>query len=281
MDVPRLDAERLEARFGRTLLLVVPHMDDEVLACGGMLAAWPEGVRVHLAYATDGARSSPEPGAWRGNPRPELPPVRVREAQEALAMLGVPAANLHFLGFPDGELFRHRKAFEADLDALVQRVEPDSILVPFRYDRHPDHLAINRVATGLYGRHPHIQLFEYFVYYRWRLLPGGDVRRYIRPEQLVSVDIRANAPLKRKALDCFRSQTTPFFEWQHRPNLTEALLDEVCASDEVFLQHSPDLPGTRVFTGLRSWIPIAHRLEPVLKTAKDRAVALWRRERRA
>ena len=51
-------------------------------------------------------------------------------------------------------------------------------------------------------------LVEYFVYYQWRLLPEGDVRQYIRPDQLLEVDTAASGIKKRTALDFFKSQTT-------------------------------------------------------------------------
>jgi hypothetical protein len=39
--------------------------------------------------------------------------------------------------------------------------------VPFRFDRHPDHLAVNEVMTDLcLRRRCSATLWEYFVYYR-------------------------------------------------------------------------------------------------------------------
>src|SRR5918993_3613102 len=50
--------------FPGTILVVAPHMDDEVLACGGTIARLPSPARVHLVYATDGARSCSPVVPW-------------------------------------------------------------------------------------------------------------------------------------------------------------------------------------------------------------------------
>jgi LmbE family N-acetylglucosaminyl deacetylase len=146
--------------------------------------------------------------------------------------------------------------------------------VPFRYDRHPDHLAVNRAVTAAYlaGAYDG-SLTEYFVYYRWRLLPGGDLRRYVRPDGLVSVDIRSVAGRKREALACFASQTTRYYAWQTRPILTSGLLDEECRGPEVYLRFDASRAGAAVFTRAAPWIRIAHRLEPKLQKCKYYAKA--------
>ena len=260
------------------VLIAVPHMDDAVLACGGTIAQLPKKECVHVVYATDGSRS-PEPVVpWRDRVEVDLFAIRKAEARKAMGQLGVPQSNLHFLGLPDCRLPRHGRELEQGLREAVERIRPDCILTPFRFDRHPDHLAVNRaVLRRLAQGEPAVRVIEYFVYHQWRLLPEGDVRAYLRPGLLRKVAIQGVSELKRNALDCFESQTTRFFEWQSRPNLTGALLDDVSRGEEYFLVYEPALPGTRVFARSTAWIRIAHRLEPFLKRHKDRVVALTRR----
>jgi LmbE family N-acetylglucosaminyl deacetylase len=103
--------------------------------------------------------------------------------------------------------------------------------MPFRFDRHPDHLAVNHAVIGAQrqGLVAPARLYEYFVYYRWRLLPGRDLRRYIHPHHLLAVDTEVVSRQKRQALDCYASQTTLFSPWQTRPILTPAArVREVC-----------------------------------------------------
>jgi hypothetical protein len=125
------------------------------------------------------------------------------------------------------------------------------------------------------GKKPDISLTEYFVYYRWQLIPGKDIRKHIRPEHLLAVDIEKHALTKKRALICFKSQTTCFFDWQDRPILPDLRLDETCHSPELFLRSSPDYPGASVFAGPRFWIRLVHGIEPSLKRSKDQALAFW------
>jgi LmbE family N-acetylglucosaminyl deacetylase len=263
--------------FPYDIAVISPHMDDEVLGCGATLAQLPQKNQIHLIYATDGSQSSLPAARWLGGTTPELSRTRQKEARSAAGVLGIPNSNVHFLDFPDGRLSHHLPTFGKALTNILKAIRPVHLLVPFRYDRHPDHLAVNRAAISLrQSRAYKAELFEYFVYSNWRLLPEQDIRRYISPLQLLEIDIKPEASLKRQALECFESQTTRFYPWQQRPNLTQSLLDQVCRSPEAFLRYDPALPGAAVFNRARAWIRLAHALEPPLKRGKDRAVALVR-----
>ena len=54
-------------------------------------------------------------------------------------------------------------------------------------------------------------MFEYFVYSRWRLLGTGDVRDYLPSESLHRLQPGTASDIKRRALECHRSQTTCFY----------------------------------------------------------------------
>ncbi len=253
------------------VLLAVPHMDDCVLACGGTIAQLSDPARVHVVYASDG-RASPEPVIpGRDRVTHDLFEVRRAEAIAAMERLGIPESQLHFLGLPDRRLRAHLPSLRAALADLRSRIGAERIAAPFRYDQNPDHLAVHAAARDSGAR----SLIEYFVYYRLRLLPGGDLRSYLCPELRREVDISAASRVKRAALACFESQTTRFYPWQTRPNLTPELLDEVSTAPEVFVCDAP--PDGRVFARGAARIRVLHRLEPALKRPKDRAVALLRR----
>lgn len=263
--------------FQGTIAVLVPHMDDAVLACGGTIAQLADKAQAHVIYATDG-RKSPTP-IWPGRAKTEvdLCPIRMTEARQALATLGIPDANIHFLNLPDGRLRYHKPELYQSLSEHLQRLQPAFIWMPFRYDRHPDHVTLNHVTVALHQQEIFsAKLVEYFVYYQWRLLAAGDIRAHIKSGQLVQVSNTTVADLKRGALDRFVSQTTRFFPWQTRPNLTSQLLDEVSSEPEILLPYDPEFPSASVLEGPIFWIKIAHRLEPVLKKHKDQAVAIMK-----
>ena len=195
--------------------------------------------------------------------------AREKESEHAVGVLGIPAANLTFLRLPEASLRSHRVTLKRRLLEFLDACDPDHVLLPFRYDRHPDHLAINHAITDAHRAGlVRARLTEYFVYYRWRLLPRRDIRGYVDPGRLVEVEIADVASRKREALDCFASQTTRFYPWQTRPILTPQLLDEECAGPELFLPYDPEAPGAAVFTSTVPWIRIVHRLEPRLQKWK-------------
>lgn len=246
-----------------TLVIVAPHMDDEALACGGLIAKLPEKQRIHIIYATDGMKS-PAPIMTGDQITPDLGKVRMSESVRAMDLLGLPEQNLHFLCLPEAELKDNTPALQKLLDEKFEELAPQYIFAPFRYDRHLDHLAVNHVVVAALRQNiVQAQLIEYFVYYRWRLLPKRDIRKYIKPQYLVTLDISGVAALKRRSLDCFASQTTIYYPWQTRPILTSTLLDEECAQPEYFLMNA-SFSGTAVFSNLILWIRLAHRLEPIL-----------------
>ena len=253
-------------------------MDDEALACGGLIAKLPDKGRIHILYATDGMKSPAPIVPGRDFITPDLGEIRVQESISAMTLLGVPIENLHFLRLPEAQLQKHRQKLQSKLQKLIVDIEPDHIFIPFRYDRHPDHLSINQIVSKAYQQgHHQAQIVEYFVYYRWKLLPLRDIRKYIKPQYLIKISIDDVAHVKRMALDSFKSQTTIFYPWQTRPILKSSLLDEECQNPEYFLLHDPANPGTAVFSKAIYWIRIAHRLEPFLQKRKYLLGALFKR----
>jgi len=264
--------------FKGRILIVAPHMDDEALACGGLIARISNKERIFILYATDGTRSPSPIIPGLDSITTELGKIRENESLTAMKYLGIPEKNINFLGLPEANLRKYLSKLQKLLLEVIQVINPDFIFIPFRYDRHPDHLSVNHVLSlaqknGLFKS----QLIEYFVYYRWRLLPQGDIRKYIRAENLVYIDISDVSQLKRTALNFYKSQTTKYFSWQTRPILTPKLIDEECNHPELFLLLNQSQPGTDIFTRLKLWITLAHRIEPYLQKWKYLASAYIKR----
>ena len=229
------------------VLVLAPHYDDEILGCGACLAGLKDKSAVRVAVACDGRGTpglhpdSTVPGA------PDIGAVRAAESRAALAVLGIPASAVEDLRFPDGSLTAQRAELRLALERLVEETRPAAVFAPFRFDRHPDHIALSRAALDLPAvREGRTALFEYFVYTRFRLFPKGDIRNVVRRDCLLGGEPGEAAFLKRRALDCFVTQTTRYFSWQMRPVLTERLVRDGSAGPELFLVAPPGAPDRTV-----------------------------------
>ena len=126
------------------LVVVAPHPDDEVLACGGLLvhaqaAGWP----VLVVAVTAGERSH---GAATPGRRLRLARQRGYEQRRSVAALGMAAATLRALRLPDGGVTRQAALLERRLTALF--APGDTVVVTSHCDGHPDHEASGRAASA-------------------------------------------------------------------------------------------------------------------------------------
>lgn len=130
---------------GARLVIAAPHPDDEVLACGGLLAAMADRVEdLHLISVTDGDASHPGSGLW---PVPRLRAQRRLESECALTRLGLDVSRLSWqrLSLPDARVGEYQDTL---LAALTQALRPgDFLLSTWRYDGHGDHEAVGRAAA--------------------------------------------------------------------------------------------------------------------------------------
>ncbi|MFQ5680123.1 MAG: bacillithiol biosynthesis deacetylase BshB1 [Gemmatimonadota bacterium] len=108
------------------VLAVGAHPDDVELTCGGTLVRCTEqGYRVGILDLTRGEM------ATRGSPE-----LRSEEAARAAEALGV--AVRENAGLPDAGLFNTRESRNC-LVAILRRLRPGLVILPFYRGRHPDH----------------------------------------------------------------------------------------------------------------------------------------------
>lgn len=259
------------------VLIVAPHMDDEVLGCGGTIAQLPDKTKVYCIYVTDGSRSHKPILPWLPQPVAGLSKVRMDEAGAALAVLGIPQDNAIFLGLPDSQLRKCETRLLQLLTEHIRRLRPDHIFVPFRFDRHPDHLVVYKITQkALQEMGNSAGLVEYFIYYRWKLLPKGDIRAYIPSERLLRISIDSTADVKREALECYKSQTSLVAGWQRSPIISPSSIEERCSEPECYVLTGEKDQRVELFKNKDLLIRLVHMVEPRLKRVKDRVVGLIR-----
>jgi LmbE family N-acetylglucosaminyl deacetylase len=135
------------------ILVLAPHMDDEVLGCGGAIALHRRaGANVTVVFLTDGRWGSSGLrgllGAELREAQARLVDSRKQEARAALRILDI--ANVEFLDAPDGALDGDQGAPER-LRAVLARTSPQIVYLPSFLEQHPDHRAANTVLINAVG----------------------------------------------------------------------------------------------------------------------------------
>ncbi len=135
------------------VMILAPHADDESLGCGGLIATSVErSAPPQVLIMTDGTGSHPKS---RTHPPPVLRALRQQEAREAVAILGLPATRLGFLGLRDTAAPMDGPAFQRAVAAVEARCRAAGIatlLAPWAEDPHGDHVAVHRMAVAVAAR---------------------------------------------------------------------------------------------------------------------------------
>ncbi|MCR6546276.1 PIG-L deacetylase family protein [Dehalobacterium formicoaceticum] len=125
----------------KTILVIAPHPDDDIIGCGGSMARHiQQGNHVAILYMTSG-----EDGSMQYSPE-ELGLIREAEAKSAAAKLGV--TDLTFLRCPDGYLEFNKENLDR-MVTIIRAIKPSNIYLPNSKDDVPDHQITYRL--GLEG----------------------------------------------------------------------------------------------------------------------------------
>jgi LmbE family N-acetylglucosaminyl deacetylase len=131
----------------RRVLVITAHPDDVDFGAAGTIAKWTdEGLEVSYCVVTNGDAG----GSDRSVSRADMAVIRQAEQTAAAKQVGV--HDLHFLGYPDGQV-EPTLALRRDLARVIRLLRPDRVVCqsPERnYARmgvsHPDHRAAGTAA---------------------------------------------------------------------------------------------------------------------------------------
>jgi LmbE family N-acetylglucosaminyl deacetylase len=190
------------------LVVIAPHPDDETLGCGGLIAAARRrGVPVRIVVLTDGIGSHPN--------SPSFPPSRLRRLREdevraAAEELGVPSERVACVGLPDRFLATTGAQAAIAIEtirAAANCIDATMVTVTSALDPHADHIAAFDLACSACRQLPGVQLYAYPI---WALgIPAQEPLATARPKGF-RLSIEQELPAKRRAIQCHRSQVTPF-----------------------------------------------------------------------
>jgi len=168
------------------VLVLAPHPDDDVLGCGGLLAALSDsGAKIKAIYFTDGSRGNREAKFSES-----LIAERENEAVEAGKVLKIDEQK--FLRLPH-DLLKSSIEVAATIRKEIEFDKPDLILAPSLEEPHPDHLAVSEalnLSLKDYTEGINIWLYEVFG--------TGRLNRLFNIDDFVEI--------KTAALKCHKSQ---------------------------------------------------------------------------
>ena len=218
--------------------VVAPHPDDESLGCGGAIALLRRfEIDVSVLMITDGTLSHPNSKRF---PAPALRDLREGEMLDALKILGVPASNATFLRFkdrsiPDFDNENFAAAVEI-CEEYLRRTKPQTVLLPWRRDPHPDH----RATTGIFFEaikklNEPPRILEYPIWI-WELAEAADAPR-AGEVRAFRLDIKTVSEQKQAAIAAHRSQTTDLIADDPEGfRLTPHILENFAAPFEIYLE---------------------------------------------
>lgn len=181
--IPYTAANRIP---GSAALVFAAHPDDEILGCGGLLAALrSDGVPVDIVIVTSGAY---------GAPTEETGKLREDESRRAAKCIG--GAQIFFWREPDRDVRYNERTISAAI-AAIQRANADLVIAPSFYEVHPDHRAVAWIAIEAARR-----VARERSNLRVALYEVGTPLHHVD----TLVDISRWQRVKEEALGCFASQ---------------------------------------------------------------------------
>ncbi|HAX91267.1 MAG TPA: hypothetical protein DCY07_03540 [Rhodospirillaceae bacterium] len=151
------------AEFGRHILILVPHPDDEVVACAAMaVRAINQGATIHALYLTNGCIAKKELWPWQ---RWRYDAFVAQRRNEALAvakrMKIIPAG---FANRPSRYLWRNLPSVFDEITRAIATHDIDQLWVPAYEGGHADHDALNGACSLLRESVSILEFAEYNFY---------------------------------------------------------------------------------------------------------------------
>ncbi len=148
----------IRAPFGKSMLVVAPHQDDEAIGCGGALALQVRsGNGASIVILQDGADGHEELGLTR-QAQMEM---RNEESRRAAAVLNLEAPR--FLNH--ARLAENVPRAAEELRGILTERKVDAVFTPFLLDGHPDHRTTNEILAIALQQIPwDVRVFGYEVW---------------------------------------------------------------------------------------------------------------------
>lgn len=224
--------------WGKTLV-VAPHPDDESLGCGGAIRLLREdNFEVFVLVLSDGTLSHPNSKKF---PSEKLRDLRENEIIEALNVLEVSKENIKFFRYkdrsvPNGDSENWDEIIKKTRDYL-SRIKPQTVLVPWRRDPHPDHRAAFAVVNKAKKNFPEIRVIEYPIWL-WEIAESTD-SPLVGEVSAVRLNIASVKEKKKQAIYKHASQISGIIDDDFEGFQLSPQIIEKCLTDwEIYLDNS-------------------------------------------
>ena len=208
------------------LVVVAPHPDDEILACGGLMALHARrGGKCLVVAVTDGEASHGEDPRWQAG---QLGETRRAERVCGLARLGCEETEVHRLGLPDSKVASHFDTLQSELAQVMQW--GDIVVTTWRLDGHPDHEACGAAAARACADVRCCLLEAPVWMWHW----GRPADQRVPWHRMVGLKLPGEAvSRKQRAVESHASQLLPRGDMQE-PVLRQTTLDRLARRTEYF-----------------------------------------------
>lgn len=132
---------------GGRIVVLAPHMDDEVIGCGGTLYKHIlKGATVTVVFLTDGryAGKLPQDLAGEQSRQHEKALVAIRRQEALLAIETLGIQHVIFLDAEDGQLSAAHD-LPKKVGQILNSIQPHLVYLPFFLEEHPDHRAVTQI----------------------------------------------------------------------------------------------------------------------------------------
>lgn len=146
--------------FGKRILLLVPHPDDEVVGCAATLArAQKEGAEIFALYLTHGCVARETMWPWERKDYEKHVARRRAEAEEVARFLGITPVG--WMARPARHLWRELPAAYDEVRRAVEDHRIDQLWVPAYEGGNADHDGANAIGSRLATKMSVLEFAEY------------------------------------------------------------------------------------------------------------------------
>jgi LmbE family N-acetylglucosaminyl deacetylase len=249
--------------FGKRILILVPHPDDEVVAAAASIGrAKAIGAEVSALYLTHGCIARETMWPWRRKTYEAVVARRRAEGERAAALLGLTPVGWSLR--PARWLWRQLQEVHAEMDAAIKAHRPDQIWLPAYEGGNPDHDGLNAIGQSL-AKDVAVLEFAEYNYFGGRTcaqafpFPNGQ-------EQVIALTADEKRR-KQELLDVYVSE---------RQNLNYVGVERECFRPLAAYDYgNPPHPGTLWYARFQ-WVPFRHpRVDFTRSTEVSEAIGAY------